>query len=105
MVLIVVVRSWFTVIHEHSCLNTIPVFECLPVCVSGVIIRAHTRTTPHHTTYRPRIGGFAWAAQMNNKSLIMRSASSSRGRPAGKNLPRGDLGGIDTVEPQASREG
>ena len=36
---------------------------------------------------------------------IVRSGSSGGGRPVGRNLPRGDLGGIGSVEPQATEDG
>ena len=48
---------------------------------------------------------FASWGGSGSSTATMRSGSSDGGRPVGKNLPRGDLGGIDAVEPQASREG
>ena len=69
----------------------------------------------------PRHFGFHWSASpftesgirprkavydgtIVSASMTLRSGSSGRGRPVGTNLPSGDLGGICSVEPQASRE-
>ena len=47
---------------------------------------------------------FSSSGGSRSSTATMRSGSSGRGRPAGTNLPRGDLGGIGSAEPQASRE-
>ena len=50
-----------------------------------------------------------WSCQLYRYCTVLQrfaiGLSSDGGRPVGKNLPRGDLGGIDAVEPQAAEEG